>query len=75
VRIGVHAGEALEEESDLIGNMVNLASRVAAVAAPGEICVTEPVADKVSDRFHLEDRGLHTLKGVARPRHLLSVSW
>jgi class 3 adenylate cyclase len=75
VRIGIHAGEAVEEESDLIGNMVNLASRVAAVAAPGEICVTEPVADKVSDRFHLEDRGLHTLKGVARPRHLLSVKW
>ena len=75
VRIGIHAGEAVEDESDLIGNMVNIASRVAAAAAPGEICVTEPVADKVSDRFHLEDRGLHTLKGVARPRHLLSVQW
>jgi len=75
VRVGIHAGEAVEDESDLIGNMVNLAARVAAVADPSEICVTEPVADKTGDRFRLEDRGLHTLKGVARPRHLLSVRW
>lgn len=75
VRVGIHAGEAVEEESDLIGNMVNLAARVAAVADAAEICITEPVADKAGDRFRLEDRGLHTLKGVARPRHLLTVRW
>lgn len=75
VRIGIHAGEAIEDEADLIGNTVNLAARVAAVAGPDQICVTEPVADKVGERFELEDLGLHHLKGVARPRHLLSVHW
>jgi class 3 adenylate cyclase len=75
VRIGIHAGEVLEKESDLIGNVVNLASRVTAAAEPGEILVTEPVADKLGSRFEVDDRGLKTLKGVSRPRHLLAVRW
>ena len=75
VRIGIHAGEAIEDDADLIGQTVNLAARVAALAGPDEICVTEPVADKLGERFELEDLGLHHLKGVARPRHLLAVHW
>jgi class 3 adenylate cyclase len=75
VRVGIHAGEAIDHAEDLVGNAVNLAARVMAVAEPGEIIVTEPVADHLRPGRHLEDRGLHELKGVARPRHLLMVSW
>lgn len=73
VRIGIHAGEAIEEGTDLLGNVVNLAARVTSEAGPGQIMVTEPVADKVDARFDLEDHGLRTLKGISKPRHLLSV--
>ncbi len=76
IRIGIHAGEVLQQaDSDLIGRVVNLASRVTALSGPGEIIVTEPVADHVGDGFVFEDRGLHELKGIPRPRHLLAVSW
>ncbi|HET6795349.1 MAG TPA: adenylate/guanylate cyclase domain-containing protein [Acidimicrobiales bacterium] len=75
VRIGIHAGEAIEAEADLVGNMVNLAARVTSEAEPGQILITEPVADRTGDRFTLDDCGLRTLKGVSRPRHLLSVRW
>lgn len=75
VRIGVHAGEAVEDEGDLVGRVINLASRVTSEAEPGEILVTEPVADQLVGSLELEDKGLRTLKGMAQPRHLLAVRW
>jgi class 3 adenylate cyclase len=75
VRIGIHAGEAVHDDGDLIGRVVNLAARVTQEAVPSEILVTEPVADQVADRVELEDRGLRELKGIPQPRHVLAVVW
>jgi len=75
LRIGVHAGEAVHNDGDLIGRVVNLAARVTSEADPGEILVTEPVADNVGARLQLQDRGLRDLRGVPQPRHLLAVVW
>jgi class 3 adenylate cyclase len=75
VRIGVHAGEAVEDDGDLVGRVVNLAARVTAETEPGEILVTEPVADYLGGQLRFEDRGLRDLRGVSQPRHLLAVRW
>jgi class 3 adenylate cyclase len=75
VRIGIHSGDAVEDGGDLLGAVINLAARVTSAAEPGEIIVTEPVADHLGERFDTEDRGLVTLKGVGQPRHLLAVAW
>jgi class 3 adenylate cyclase len=75
VRIGVHAGEAVDDDDDLVGRAVNLAARVMGAAEPDEILVTEPVADHLRPGHRVIDRGLHDLKGIARPRHLLAVDW
>jgi class 3 adenylate cyclase len=75
LRIGVHAGEAVHDDGDLIGRVVNLAARVTGEADPGEILVTEPVADYLGGRMQLQDRGLRELRGVPQPRHLLAVVW
>jgi class 3 adenylate cyclase len=75
VRIGVHWGEANDDGGDLVGRVVNLAARVTAAAEPGEILVTEPVADNLPTAAGLEDRGLVPLRGVTQPRHLLAVRW
>lgn len=75
VRIGLHAGEAMQVDSDVLGNVVNLASRVADEAGPDEILVTEQVADQLGGEVPLDDRGLRPLKGLSRPRHLLAVEW
>ena len=40
-----------------------------------QLLVTEAVADQLDGRFELEDRGLRTLKGLSRPRHLVAVRW
>lgn len=75
IRVGLHAGEAIDGHDDLLGNAVNLAARVMGAAEPGEILVTEPVADHLRPGRVLEDRGLHELKGITRARHLLAVPW
>lgn len=75
VRVGIHSGDAVEEEGDIIGNVVNLAARVTDAADVDEILLTEHVADHLDGRHHTVGRGLHTLKGVGRPRHLLALVW
>jgi class 3 adenylate cyclase len=75
VRIGIHAGEAVEDDGDLVGRVVNVAARVPGETAPGEILVTEPVADYIGGQLRFEDRGLKELRGLAQPRHVLAVRW
>lgn len=75
LRVGIHAGEAMADDNDLVGRVINLASRVSAAAEPGEILVTEPVADHLLPGVALADRGLKSLKGFEQPRHLLAVMW
>lgn len=75
VRIGIHSGDVVEDGDDLIGSVINLASRVTAAAEPEQIVITEHVADHLERSFVTEDRGIHSLKGVSRPRHLLAVRW
>jgi class 3 adenylate cyclase len=74
-RIGLHAGDVVDDGTDVLGHVVNLASRVSAAAERDEILVTEPVADQLVGSLRLEDRGLQPLKGVSQPRHLLAVRW
>jgi class 3 adenylate cyclase len=75
LRIGIHAGDAMANDDDLIGRVVNLASRVVDAAEPDEVLVTEPVADNLTRPIVLHDRGLRRLKGITGPRHLLAVAW
>jgi len=80
VRIGIHAGEAVEDDGDLIGRVVNLAARVTDEASPGEVLVTEPVADLLAGgglggKLAFEDKGLRELRGIPQARHLLAVHW
>jgi class 3 adenylate cyclase len=75
LRIGLHSGEAVVERGDILGTVVNLAARVMSEAAPGEVLVTETIADQLDARFQVEDRGLRTLKGFREPRHLLALCW
>jgi class 3 adenylate cyclase len=74
-RIGLHAGDVVEDEGDVVGRVVNLASRVSSAAEAGEILVTEPVADQLIGSLRLEDKGLQPLRGVTQHRHLLAVHW
>jgi adenylate cyclase len=51
-RIGVHCGLALYRDGDYYGREVNLASRVGARAAAGEVLVTDAVVESVGGAHH-----------------------
>jgi class 3 adenylate cyclase len=65
VRCGLHTGECERVGDDLAGIAVHIGARVAGLAAPGEVLVSQTVRDLVAGSgIALEDRGTHTLKGV-----------
>jgi len=75
VRVGVHCGPAVECMGDFFGTAVNIAARVAGLAAPGEVLLTEAVARHARERgLVLEDRGERTLRNVAAAIQLAAVT-
>jgi adenylate cyclase len=64
-RIGVHYGETLYRDGDYYGREVNLAARVAARAAGGEVLVTRPVVDGAGSHLEFEPIGEVRLKGFS----------
>jgi uncharacterized protein (TIGR00369 family) len=66
LRAGLHAGECEQSGGKLVGIAVHIGARLAALAAPGEILVSRTVKDLVSGSgITFDDRGGHTLKGIA----------
>jgi len=43
-RTGIHHGPVLRRSNDLFGSTVNIAARIAALASPGQLLATRPVA-------------------------------
>jgi class 3 adenylate cyclase len=65
IRIGVHTGECELIGEDVAGMAVHIASRVNALAEPGEVLVSGTVfGTVVGGPFAFEERGFHELKGV-----------
>jgi class 3 adenylate cyclase len=76
VRVGLNAGEPIEEHGDLFGATVILASRIAARAEGGEILVSDTVRGLCSGKgFLFGDRGEFTAKGFEDPIHIYEVNW
>jgi class 3 adenylate cyclase len=74
IRAGVHTGEVQLRGDDVGGIAVHTAARVMAAAAPGEVLVSGTVRDLVAGSdYVLEDRGAHTLKGLAGEWRLFAV--
>jgi adenylate cyclase len=62
-RIGLHSGYALYRDGDYYGRAVNLAARVAARAAGGEVMVTREVRDAAGANLAFDHIGEVKLKG------------
>jgi class 3 adenylate cyclase len=75
VRIGLHAGEPVEDSNDLFGATVQMAARLCAEAAPDAIVVSEAVQELMSDDVALTALGPRTLKGFGNPVSLYEVDW
>jgi DNA-binding NarL/FixJ family response regulator/class 3 adenylate cyclase len=76
VRIGLNAGDALNEDERLFGATVNGAARIASLATGGEVFASEVVRQLAgrTGELKFEDRGLHTLKGFPEKWRLYSIA-
>lgn len=54
VRIGIHMGDVLLHEGNVFGDVVNIASRIQALAPPGGIYITEMVSLNIANKTGLE---------------------
>lgn len=65
VRAGLHTGEVEQIDGKIGGVAVSIGARIAAMAAPSEVLVSQTIRDLVAGTdLAFEDRGCHELKGV-----------
>jgi adenylate cyclase len=74
-RIGIHLGDVLVEGDDILGDGVNIAARLEALAEPGGICISDDTFRQVRGKIEAEfaDIGEQSLKNIARPLRVYSI--
>ena len=75
VRIGIHVGDVVGSGTDILGDAVNIASRVEGIAEPGGICLSAQAHDQVRSKvpYRFEALGPTDLKGLHAPLELYRV--
>lgn len=69
VRIGIHLGDVLVRDDDMIGDGVNVASRIEAITEPTRICISQEVYQQVRNKVPLQVHSLGSimLKNIPEP--------
>jgi class 3 adenylate cyclase/DNA-binding CsgD family transcriptional regulator/tetratricopeptide (TPR) repeat protein len=77
LRVGLHAGEPIEDEGDFLGQSVVGARRLCDAAHSGQILASELLADLVGSQggFHFRRVGPLKLKGLPDPLPALEIAW
>jgi class 3 adenylate cyclase len=74
VRVGLNAGEPIEEDGDLFGETVILAARIAAQAQGGEILASMAVRELCAGKgFLFADMGEHAMRGFEDPVRMFEI--
>lgn len=73
LRAGVHAGDCRVADGKCTGLAIHIGARLVALAAPGEVLVSQPVRDGCGHAYRFADRGVQELKGVPGTWHLFAV--
>ncbi len=76
VRIGIHVGNVMMEPTGLLGDAVNIASRVESFATPGSVVISDTVHDQIKNQPDLSfvDLGKVRFKNVGRPFTLYAIA-
>ncbi|MCP3929161.1 MAG: helix-turn-helix domain-containing protein [Bacteroidetes bacterium] len=76
VRIGIHSGDILFTKEDIIGDGVNVASRIESLAVAGSVFISEKVYDEVKNQpgIHTISLGEFELKNVGKPLEVFAIT-
>ena len=76
LRIGINVGDVIHEAGDILGDGVNVAARLEALAEPGGVCIARNVHNQVKDKlaFRFESAGRHRVKNIAEPVEVWRVA-
>jgi class 3 adenylate cyclase/pimeloyl-ACP methyl ester carboxylesterase len=75
IRAGIHTGECEIADGKVAGIAVNIGARIAALAEPNEVLVSQTVHDLVAGSgLMFAERGQHQLKGIAAQWHLYAAT-
>ncbi|MBO9449248.1 nuclear transport factor 2 family protein [Tropicibacter sp. R16_0] len=77
IRIGLHTGDLVEQDGDMFGTVVNKAARVASIAAPGDICLSDATHIMVggAPQFRFSDPAQVHLKGLEGQHTTYRLEW
>jgi adenylate cyclase len=69
LRIGINLGDVVVEGDDILGDGVNIAARLEAMAEPGGICISDAIHRQIHGKVHVpaDDLGEQSLKNIATP--------
>ena len=75
LRVGIHLADVVVDGDDLLGDGVNIASRIEAEADPGMVLISNSVFDHVkrSAQLKFENQGARQLKNIDEPVTVYSV--
>jgi class 3 adenylate cyclase/predicted transcriptional regulator len=75
IRVGIHVGDVERKGGDILGDAVNIGSRVYSYAPPGGICITRQVFDQVWNKLdkHISEMGRKDAKNLESPIEVFSI--
>lgn len=75
LRIGIHVGDVIRRGKDILGDAVNIASRIQALAEPGGVCISQQVFDQVQNKLTapMTGMGLQRLKHIKTPVTIFKI--
>lgn len=76
VRIGIHVGDVVFSEEEIIGDGVNITSRIESIAFPGSVFISEKVCDEIKNHPNINaiSLGRFNLKNVEKPIKIYAIS-
>ena len=76
VRIGIHVGDIVQSKDDIIGDAVNVASRIESCAVPGSILISDKVHDQIRSHKHISTEFIdaYELKNIDGAMPIFAIS-